>query len=155
MPPPVRRAGPEDVQRLASLLRDFQEEFEEPCPEPAVLERRYRELIAAGEMLVLLVGEPAVGFAQLRFRPWVYSEGGCAYLEELYVAPAERGEGAGRALLEAAMDAAREHGVDHIELNTSETDRAARSLYESVGFTNREGNAEGPVMLYYERELRP
>ena len=40
-----------------------------------------------------------------------------------------------------------------IELGTSEDDVAARGLYESAGFINREGGPEGPVMYVYEREL--
>jgi ribosomal protein S18 acetylase RimI-like enzyme len=40
-----------------------------------------------------------------------------------------------------------------IELGTAETDTAARGLYESAGFTNREREPDGPVMLFYEREL--
>ena len=58
-----------------------------------------------------------------------------------------------RALLETAMETARNEGATHMELGTSEDDRAARSLYESAGFTNREGKPDGPVMLFYEREL--
>jgi len=51
------------------------------------------------------------------------------------------------------MDAARERGAEHIDLTTGETDTAARALYESAGFTNREGGPAGPRMLYYERQL--
>ena len=40
-----------------------------------------------------------------------------------------------------------------MELGTSEDDVGARRLYESAGFTNREGRTDGPVMLFYEREL--
>jgi hypothetical protein len=40
-----------------------------------------------------------------------------------------------------------------MELGTSETDTAARALYESAGFINREGGPDGPVMFFYEREL--
>ena len=40
-----------------------------------------------------------------------------------------------------------------MDLNTSEDDVAAVRLYESVGFTNREGGPDGPTMLYYERDL--
>ena len=80
-------------------------------------------------------------------------EGLDAYLEELYVVPARRGKGSGRALLDAAIDAAREAGAEHIDLATGETDTAARGLYESAGFSNREGSADGPSMLYYERRL--
>jgi ribosomal protein S18 acetylase RimI-like enzyme len=69
------------------------------------------------------------------------------------VVPSRRGQGLGRALLEAAMETARGEGAVHIDLGTSEDDTAARGLYESVGFTNREGKPDGPVMLYYERDL--
>ena len=104
-------------------------------------------------MIVLLVGDGPDGFAQLRFRPWVYSAGLHSYLEELYVVPDLRGNGLGRALLEAAMETARGEGAEQMELGTSEADIAARELYESAGFTNREGRPDGPVMLFYEREL--
>jgi ribosomal protein S18 acetylase RimI-like enzyme len=161
MPPPepetqkpdVRRASPGDAPEVAHLLHDFQQEFNEPSPGVETLTERYRELIRKREMTVLLVGDGPDGFAQLRFRPWVYSSGLAAYLEELYVAPPQRGQGLGRALLEAAMEAARSEGAEYMELGTSETDTAARALYESAGFTNREGGPDGPVMFFYEREL--
>ena len=44
-------------------------------------------------------------------------------------------------------------GAKLIDLGTSEDDTAAQSLYESAGFTNREGRPDGPRMLYYERRL--
>jgi ribosomal protein S18 acetylase RimI-like enzyme len=149
----VRRASPGDAPEVARLLHDFQREFDEPSPGVETLTERYRELIRKREMTVLLVGGRPDGFAQLRFRPTVYSAGLYSYLEELYVVPSLRGQGLGRALLEAAMDTARAEGAEHMELGTSETDAAARALYESAGFTNREGSPDGPVMLFYEREL--
>jgi ribosomal protein S18 acetylase RimI-like enzyme len=152
-PETVRRATPGDAPKVAQLLHDFQVEFDEPTPDVETLEERYAELIRNREMIVLLVGDGPDGFAQLRFRPWVYSAGLHAYLEELYVVPSLRGNGLGRALLEAALETARREGAAQIELGTSETDVAARALYESAGFTNREGGPDGPVMFFYEREL--
>jgi ribosomal protein S18 acetylase RimI-like enzyme len=149
----VRRATPGDAPGVARLLHDFQLEFDEPTPDVETLEGRYGELIRTKEMIVLLLGDGPDGFAQLRFRPWVYSAGLHAYLEELYVVPALRGHGLGRALLDAAMETARSEGAEQIELGTSETDVAARGLYESAGFSNREGGPDGPAMLFYEREL--
>jgi ribosomal protein S18 acetylase RimI-like enzyme len=151
--PPVRRATPGDAPQVARLLHDFQEEYDEPSPGAETLEERYEELIRNKEMIVLLVGDGPNGFAQLRFRPWVYSAGLHSYLEELYVVPALRGNGLGRALLEAAMDIARGEGAEQMELGTSEDDVAARKLYESAGFINRERGPDGPVMFFYEREL--
>src|SRR5512133_2884582 len=54
---------------------------------------------------------------------------------------------------EAAMEHARQRGAAHIDRGPSEDDVAARALYESAGFTNREGGPDGPAMLYYERDL--
>jgi ribosomal protein S18 acetylase RimI-like enzyme len=151
----IRRATPGDAAAVARLLHDFQEEFNEPSPGVEPLEGRYADLIRNRDMTVLLAGDGPDGFAQIRYRPWVYSAGPQAhsYLEELYVVPSLRGKGIGRALLEAAMEMARSEGATHMELGTSEDDTAAVALYESTGFTNREGSPDGPVMLFYEREL--
>jgi hypothetical protein len=40
-----------------------------------------------------------------------------------------------------------------MDLGTSEDDVAARHLYESLGFSNREGPPHGPLSYLYEREL--
>src|SRR5262249_2970500 len=105
------------------------------------------------ELVVLFVGRGPEGFAQLRFRPSVYTGALDAYLEELYVVPEHRGRGLGRTLLEAAMEFARRQGAAHIELNTTDTDIAARHLSERAGLTTRRGGPEGPPLLYYERDL--
>ena len=149
----VRRATPRDAADVARLLHDFNTEFDEPTPTVEVLTERVRELIAGGVIVVLLAGDGPDGLAQFRFLRSVWSEGLDLYLEELYVVPDQRGKGVGRVLLEATIAAGREAGATHIDLNTGETDTAARALYESVGFTNREGNEDGPSMLYYERDL--
>ena len=151
----VRRATPGDAGSVARLLHDFQEEFDESSPGVEALTERYEDLIRNRDMTVLLAGDGPDGFAQIRYRPWVYSAGPNAhsYLEELYVVPGLRGDGIGRALLEAALEMARGEGATHMELGTSTDDTAARGLYESLGFTNREGSPDGPVMLFYEREL--
>jgi ribosomal protein S18 acetylase RimI-like enzyme len=151
--PQVRRATPGDASAVARLLHDFQREYDEPTPGVETLEERYSDLIRNKEMIVLLVGDGPDGFAQLRFRPWVYSAGLHSYLEELYVVPDRRGNGLGRALLSSAMEIARGEGAEQMELGTSEDDVAARKLYESAGFINREGGPDGPVMFFYEREL--
>ena len=56
--------------------------------------------------------------------------------------------------MEAAIEAARGAGADHMDLGTSEDDVAARALYESLGFDKHEGQGPGAaVAYYYEREL--
>jgi ribosomal protein S18 acetylase RimI-like enzyme len=110
-------------------------------------------LLAGGDTDVLLIGAPSRGLAVLRFREAIWEEALECYLAELYVVPEHRCRGLGRALLEAALARARSRGATHIELGTAETDLAARALYESLGFSNREGRRDGPVNYYYERDL--
>jgi ribosomal protein S18 acetylase RimI-like enzyme len=149
----VRRAKAEDATEIARLLRDFNVEFSEPTPSVAELTETVDRLLGEEEITVLLAGEGPDGLALLRFRPGIWSAGLEAYLQELYVIPSRRGNGIGRALMEAVIELARERGADGIDLNTGETDAAARGLYESMGFTNREGAPDGPSMLFYEREI--
>jgi ribosomal protein S18 acetylase RimI-like enzyme len=151
--PAARRAGAADTAAVGRLLHDFNTEFEEVTPGPERLAERVRELMAGGETLVLLAGAGPDGVAVLRLRPSIWTSALECYLAELYVAPERRGEGLGRALMELAIEEARSAGADHMDLGTSEDDVAARGLYESLGFTNREGRPDGPIMYVYEREL--
>jgi ribosomal protein S18 acetylase RimI-like enzyme len=157
----IRRAGPEDAAAIARLLHDFNSEYSEPTPGVEALTGYAERLLREGEMTVLLANRPGVedasdgpgGLALIRFRPCIWTGAPEAHLQELYVVPALRGRGIGRALLKATIEAARAAGATGIDLNTGETDTAARALYESAGFTNREGSREGPSMLFYEREI--
>ncbi len=149
----IRKAGVGDAPAIARLLHRFNSEYEDYTPGIEALSGHYRELLGAAELVVLLAGEGREGFSQFRFKRSHYTGRPDAYIEELYVIPERRGEGIGRALLEATIEAARQAGATHIELTTGEEDRQARGLYESAGFSNCEGGAEGPRMLYYEREL--
>jgi ribosomal protein S18 acetylase RimI-like enzyme len=149
----VRRADRDDAADIGRLLYDFNREFDEPTPAPAALAERLRQLIEGGDTLVVLGGEGPDGLAVLRFRTALWSSGLECYLAELYVAPASRGRGLGRALMEAALSEARLRGADSMDIGVDEPDTAARRLYESLGFTNRVDGADGPVMYVYEREL--
>lgn len=149
----MRLAGPADAEDIGRLLHDFNSEYDEPTPGPRALAERVGRLLAGDGFEVLLAGDGPDGLAVLRFRAAIWDEAPECYLAELYVAPAKRGRGLGRSLMEAALDLARQRGATHIDLNTAETDVPARALYESLGFTNREGGPDGPVSLYYEREL--
>jgi ribosomal protein S18 acetylase RimI-like enzyme len=149
----IRRASEADAAAIAQLLHDFNSEYEDYTPGVPALTERLGELLASGEITALLAGDPPTGFALFRLRPSLWAKAADAYLEELYVVPEQRRQGIGRALLETSINAAREAGANHFELTTGETDKEARALYESRGFTNREGGPDGPSMLYYEIDL--
>jgi GNAT superfamily N-acetyltransferase len=143
----VHLAEPGDAETVGRLLHDFNSEFGDHTPGPAKLAARVRELLKADEITVLVVDG---GVAVVYFRPSLWTEALECYLAELYVVPARRGQGLGRALLDAAIALARDNGADYMCLATSEDDVAARSLYASTGFSHRD---DGSLMLFYEREL--
>ncbi len=149
----VRVGGDRDAVAIGRLLDEFNLEFDEPTPGPDQLADRVRELIAEGRTRVLLAGVGPDGLAVLRLRPSIWSRALECYLAELYVRPAMRRQGLGRALMEAAIELARADGADYMDFGTSEDDLAAIALYESLGFSRREGKPDGPANYFYERKL--
>ncbi len=150
---PVHVAGLEDVDSIGRLLHDFNREFDAPTPSPSVLAERFRTLLSGDDTFVLLAGHGPDGVAVLRYRLAIWSSGLECSLAELYVVPPRRGVGVGRALMHAALHEARRRGADTMDIGVDEPDERARSLYESLGFSNRTGGRDGPVMYVYEREL--
>jgi ribosomal protein S18 acetylase RimI-like enzyme len=151
-PAPVTLAvGAEALAVAGRLLHDFNTEYDDPSPGAPALAARLEVLVADGGTEVLLVGH-AAGVAVLRFRPSLWSLFDECYLAELYVVPARRGHGLGRALLRGCVDRAIVRRCDYMDLATSEDDAAARHLYESEGFRRTEGEG-GPLAFHYELEL--
>ncbi len=153
MSPGVRRAGIADARVCGRLLHDFNTEYDEITPGPGALAKRLEGLMAGDDFMVLVAGEGPDGLAVLRFRECIWTPGLECYVAELYVVPGRRGNGLGRALMEAAIDAARQKGADYMDLGTGEDDVAARNLYESLGFINREHGPDGPISYCYELDL--
>jgi GNAT superfamily N-acetyltransferase len=80
--------------------------------------------------LLAWAGDAAVGLAHVVTHPSTWTAGVYCYLEDLFVAPAGRGTGAGRALIEAVYARA---GDAHVYWHTQEYNGPARSLYDQVG----------------------
>jgi ribosomal protein S18 acetylase RimI-like enzyme len=78
--------------------------------------------------------EEVLGVVSLLLYKTLLHAGGTALINELVVAEEARGRGIGRKLVEAAAAAAREQGMDEIEVGTEVENYAARGFYRSVGF---------------------
>jgi GNAT superfamily N-acetyltransferase len=152
---PIRRAQDQDADVVARLLCDFNAEYHDPAPGVQQMAQRIRALLAHGDTIILVAGDPPCALSLTRVRPGLWSPKLEAYLAELYVVPDRRGQGIGRALMEATIAAARAEGAGTMELGTGEADVAARALYESLGFTHTEHGPGGveTLSLFYEREL--
>ena len=150
--PPPRIASPDDAPAIGRLLHDFNTEFDTPTPGPDVLSRRLRRLLAGDATFAILAGAPAVAVALVTVRPNVWYDGPVALLDELYVAPAERGRGIGSDVLALLHEHARAIGVDAIEINVDEGDVDAQRFYERHGYSSAEPDT-GERAFYYFREL--
>jgi GNAT superfamily N-acetyltransferase len=149
-----RLATVDDAGEIARLLQDFNVEFDAPTPRPEVLATRLRVLLAEAETIAIVVGSPLVGLALITLRPNVWYEGKVALLDELYVAPALRGQGIGSAIIERLLTMARETGVDLIEINVDEGDIDAQRFYRRHGFSEVEP-ITAERAFYFSQELRP
>jgi GNAT superfamily N-acetyltransferase len=150
---PPRAADVADAGIVAALLDAFNREFDTPTPGPAVLATRLERLLAGGDVVALLAGEPAMAVALVTMRPNVWYDGPVALLDELYVAPGSRGQGVGSALLARIEAIAQQRGAELLEINVDGDDADARRFYERHGYANCEPGEEQPL-LYYYRELK-
>lgn len=137
----IREARPSEIDDVGDLLLDAYGEYAALMPEPAW--RFYAADIADVrgrlEQSKLLVAEDEEGLAgTVTFyppeseSPW---PGPWAYMRLLAVAPARRGRGVGRALVEHVIGRARERGARGIGIHTAAWMSSAVGLYESLGFT--------------------
>jgi GNAT superfamily N-acetyltransferase len=152
----IRRAGADDadVDAVATLLDDFNTEFETATPGPEVLARRLRTLLAGGEdadLVALLHGDPPDALAVVSFRPNAWFDAPVALLDELYVRPDRRGQRIGHALLAAVEALAAERGGRLVEVNVDGEDVDARRFYAAHGYRHVEPGAAEPS-YYYAKE---
>jgi len=133
----IETAGLGAVEGVCALLRGQYAEHEISISDD-VLVRAVQGLVGEvgrGVILVAREGEALLGVAVLA-TTWTLEHGGLvAWLDELYVVPARRGNGIGEALLDAALSAARGVGALAIELEVEESHSRASHLYERAGFS--------------------
>jgi GNAT superfamily N-acetyltransferase len=119
---------PGDRDAWEELARGYKAFYQDPMPDEAY-EQTWRRLAAGTELLGL--GARLDGLAHYFFHPAFWSGEAC-YLQDLFVDQTLRGQGAGRALIEAVAAAAHERGADRFYWHTQESNARARLLYDQV-----------------------
>jgi ribosomal protein S18 acetylase RimI-like enzyme len=129
-----RRAAAVDVPALLELQQRFYANEGYPY-DRATMERGMRELIASDSLGRLLAfGDPIVGYLVLTFGFSLEFGGRDAFVDELYVDNASRGQGLGTLALQVAEDACREAGIGALHLEVEHVNARARALYERSGY---------------------
>jgi len=86
----------------------------------------------------------------------VVQDGGAGEIKRMYLAPAARGLGLGRRLLEALEAEARARGLTVLRLETGIRQPAALGLYRAAGYAERGpfgGYGPDPLSLFLEKPL--
>ena len=109
---------------------------------------------ASGERQVIFIAEPAAGMASGVIDD---EDSALAHLYAMWVAPDARGTGAGKALLEAVVAWATEHGAERLTTSVADGNTTAAGLYTAGGFADtgrREplGHSDA-VVAVFERPL--
>ncbi|HYC58021.1 MAG TPA: GNAT family N-acetyltransferase [Thermoanaerobaculia bacterium] len=129
-----RRAVAEDVPALLALHERFYREEGYPY-DPISMARALRELIANPAFgRAFVTGDPPVGYLLVTFGFSVEFGGRDAFVDELYIADAARGQGLGSAALQVAEEACREAGIRALHLEVEHANSRARALYERSGY---------------------
>ena len=131
----IRPATPGDVARILELIRELAD-YERAIDEVTATEEGLRSALFAPEPAVFAhVAEAegdVVGFALwfLNFSTWLGRHG--IYLEDLYVTPAMRGRGVGKALLAELAAICVRRGYGRLEWWVLDWNEPAIGFYRSI-----------------------
>jgi GNAT superfamily N-acetyltransferase len=132
----IRPATAADVPAIYQLIRDLAE-YERSLPEVTGTQQQLsRSLFGPDPAIFAHVAEHeghVVGFALwfLNYSTWLCQHG--IYLEDLYVTPAVRGHGYGRALLAELAALCVQHGYGRLEWWVLDWNAPALGFYASLG----------------------
>lgn len=125
------RADDEAVWR--ALWDGYVRFYEAHVPE-AVTAATWQRILTPGSGIFARLAERSgrvVGFTVSVLHPCTWTEGPVCYLEDLFVDPAARGLGAGRALIEDLVGTARARGWSRVYWHTRASNATARALYDT------------------------
>jgi GNAT superfamily N-acetyltransferase len=132
----IRPATRADAQVIASLVRELAE-YEKLAHEARANAGDFlRELESPDPVIHVLIAEwsnAPVGFALYFFNFSTFVGRPGLYLEDLFVRPAHRARGIGRALLRALARIARERNCGRMEWAVLDWNEPALNFYETLG----------------------
>ena len=134
--------------RIAAGCRPSRFAFYGATVPPEVSDLTWARLHDASEPMHALVAEQdgsVIGLVHYLFHRSTWTAGPYCYRQDLFTAQAARGQGAGRALIEAVYAAARAAGASRVYWLTQEANVTARALYDTV--------ADRPGFIQYRKVL--
>jgi GNAT superfamily N-acetyltransferase len=131
----IRDPRPEDEAAWRALWAGYVAFYEAEVSE-AVTDATWRRILARDSGMLGRLAEhegAVIGFTVSVLHPGSWTLTPVCYLEDLFVDPAARGHGTGRALIEDLLSLARERGWSRLYWHTHQSNDAARRLYDQFG----------------------
>jgi ribosomal protein S18 acetylase RimI-like enzyme len=132
----IAPVAPEQFEELLPLIAAYQRFYEVEGIDDDRNRAFFRRFLAPSEDGLLLGARSdgrLVGYACLYWHFSSLEASESVLMNDLYVNESARGQGVGRALIEAATVVAREREVPFVEWSTAPDNEAAQRLYDSTG----------------------
>jgi len=129
----VGRADVDDLLPLLGAYCDFYSAHPGEQKLRALAERLIAHPAEGVQLIARADDGAALGFATVYWTWQTLVAGRLGILHDLYVQPSSRGEGVGRALIEACRERVGEHGAVALEWDTAPDNTRAQALYDTVG----------------------
>ena len=145
----IETVGTADVPELMPMLRAYCD-FYRVDPSDERLGALATALIdnpAEGLQLIARDKGTPLGFATIYWTWQTLYAARVGVLNDLFVTPASRGTGIGRALIERCLELCRERGAEKLVWETAPDNTTAQRLYDGIG-------AEKSTWLTYELDAR-
>ena len=132
----IRPVEPDDEAVWRLLWRDYLAFYDTELPE-LVYRTSFARLVDPETLdyqgLLAIRDDAAVGLIHFIFHRHGWHVADICYLQDLFVAPAARGGGVGRGLIEAVYAEADAAGAAGVYWLTQEFNHSARRLYDTIG----------------------
>lgn len=134
----IREVEEKDLGVLNDLLKELNETIDSPkrtaVPEASRIYREMNRSPAVYANYVAVASGKVVGFLSMILYKTFLHTGGTALVNELIVAGGVRGKGVGKKLIARAILAAKQKGMDELEVGTELTNKNAQEFYRKCGF---------------------
>jgi GNAT superfamily N-acetyltransferase len=136
--PTLRRAGPDDLQQLVTMMAEFYSESPYTL-NPRRVAEAFAPLLAddrLGHVWFIHANSNEVGYVVVTLSYSMEYGGLSAVVDDLFIRPAFRGAGLGKAALTEVSSFCAARGVRAIHVETGTDNPRALAVYQRVGFVD-------------------
>ena len=145
----IRMAEIKDIYQIKDLFLDFMRQQQFAPVSEEEFNHTYAHLIQDKRDCSIVAEEEGkiIGFVSLTYNFSTFNAAYEATVDDIYVIPAARGKGIGKAMLERATEDAQDKAACRISILVRIEDTEARHLFEKMNFVKFE-------RLYYRKSLQ-